>query len=74
MYSHLASLWIYLLVLYLKFRPKPPYYIRQHREETTLSTGWLILPNWVKRTWLDIDLYLHNLSKRINRWYNKKRD
>ena len=72
MYSHLASFWIYVLALYYKFRPKPPYYVRQHREETSLSRVWLNLPKWFKRTWLDVDLYFHNLSKRIHRWYNKK--
>lgn len=72
MYSHLASLWIYLLVLYLKFRPKVPYYVQQHLEETTTSRAWLILPKCVKRAWLDLDLYVHNLSKRLYRWYNKK--
>ena len=74
MYSHLASLWIYILILYLKFRPKPPYYVKQHLEETTTNRMWLMLPNFVKKSWLDLDLFFHNLSKRMSRWYSKKRD
>lgn len=55
MYSHLATFWIYLTFVYMKFK-KVPYYMRQFYEETTLPWTWRILPAWVKKKWLDYDL------------------
>ena len=72
MYSHLAVFWIYVLTVYIKLRRARPLHVKQHLEETTLSKAWLILPDFIKRVWLDIDLYVHNLSKRYHSARNKK--
>lgn len=61
MYSHLAIFWIYVLVVYQKFK-KVPTYMHNFYKETTLDWKWMALPNFVKKWWLDLDLYLHNLS------------
>uniref|UniRef100_A0A6C0JUH1 Uncharacterized protein n=1 Tax=viral metagenome TaxID=1070528 RepID=A0A6C0JUH1_9ZZZZ len=61
MYSHLATFWIYVLAVYYKFK-KVPTYMHNFYMETTLDWKWMALPNFVKKWWLDLDLYLHNLS------------
>jgi len=40
--------------------------------ETTLDWKWMALPNFVKKWWLDLDLYLHNLRSAPKR--SKKQD
>ena len=55
MYSHLATFWIYVLFVYMKFK-KVPYYLKQFYEETTLHWSWRALPGAIKQKWLDYDL------------------
>lgn len=49
------------MVLYRKFK-KVPLYMKQFYDETTLDWKWFSLPSFVKKWWLDFDLYRYNLS------------